>query len=53
MAFTIIYYKDVRYNKQITYDIMDAEKIVPLYKRLEAELIGTFSLVFAAICQTL
>jgi hypothetical protein len=53
MAFTIIDYKEVRYNKQITYDIMDVEKIVPLYKRLEAELIGTFSLVFAAICQTL
>ena len=29
-------------------NILEAEKVVPLYKRLGAELIGTFALVFAA-----
>ena len=27
---------------------IEAEKVVPLYKRLGAELIGTFALIFAA-----
>src|SRR3954453_17238361 len=34
-------------NKDINNSI-EAEKIVPLYKRFGAELIGTFALVFAA-----
>jgi glycerol uptake facilitator-like aquaporin len=35
-------------NKDINNNSIEAEKIVPLYKRLGAELIGTFALVFAA-----
>lgn len=35
-------------NKDITNNSIEAEKVVPLYKRLGAELIGTFALVFAA-----
>lgn len=35
-------------NKDINNNSIEAEKVVPLYKRLGAELIGTFALVFAA-----
>ena len=35
-------------NKDINNNTIEAEKIVPLYKRFGAELIGTFALVFAA-----
>jgi hypothetical protein len=43
-------YLDMTDNNIRNEDInsIEAEKVVPLYKRVGAELIGTFALVFAA-----
>lgn len=38
-----------KYSSSRPDSLLEAERIVPLYKRLGAELIGTFALVFAAV----